>query len=417
MRVAVTNDVFIKGGAVGPMSLRFVEALRDAGHDATLITGCSEDKLPNHIPVIDWEYPQRTPGVMGAHRFLKQLLERSAKAFRRWREVGEGDAWIALVAPSAYGSMRGGAKEVPLLYICNSPWAMEWRMAWETANGTAPRAIRRLLEEIPRRRIEHKVVNHASALASLSSVQTQWFVSEHPKLARKPRFTIPAAVNTSKFGVLQKQEREVVRQRAEIPAGATMLICSRRLVPRTGVDLLIQALALLSDIEITLIVTGDGDQASALRKLAKDQGVSESIRFTGVLPIEELRMLTAAADFAVLPTRGLEGFGLSAAEAFSAGTPVIATPVGALPEVVGEFDKRLLADRSDAQALAETLRRVLFESEFRREAYRRRCREYAVGSFDWDTRKHLYVELAEAVANREVKAFRQRQPDTVARDS
>jgi glycosyltransferase involved in cell wall biosynthesis len=66
-------------------------------------------------------------------------------------------------------------------------------------------------------------------------------------------------------------------------------------------------------------------------------------------------MLYRAADFNVVPTQALEGFGLASIEALAAGTPSIVTPVGGLPEAVGGLSRSLVLASADPRDIAAGL--------------------------------------------------------------
>jgi glycosyltransferase involved in cell wall biosynthesis len=78
----------------------------------------------------------------------------------------------------------------------------------------------------------------------------------------------------------------------------------------------------------------------------------------GFVADTDLPAFYAAADVSVVPTVALEGFGLIVAESLASGTPVVASRVGALPELLSEFSPRLLADPT-AEGLARVLDGVL----------------------------------------------------------
>lgn len=397
--VALTNDLHVNGGAVSLMAHRYVLALNQAGHDATLITGKGGDPLPADIPVVAWDYPKRGDGVLASLSLARELKQRSAAAFARWmREASasgrEPNGWLAMVIPSADGAMAGGGEKLPLLYICNSPWAMEWDAAWESAHGSKAASWRRLLALAPRRRMERRVVGHARAWTALSQLQLDWFHREHPGCSRTPGFVISGAVDCSDFRPLSADQRRAVLEAEGIPAGQPVFLCSRRLVPRTGVDLLVDAMR-KARVAATLIVTGDGPERESLERRAAEGGSADRIRFLGFVDRNRLRNLTSAATAAVLPTRALEGFGLSAAEAFASGTPVIATPVAALVDTVGGLDRRLLATEVSGKALTQAMARLLETPELCSEEFRKECRNYALRRFDWSHLQRGFVGLVE----------------------
>ena len=103
--------------------------------------------------------------------------------------------------------------------------------------------------------------------------------------------------------------------------------------------------------------------ASSLSSLSVVSLASNSISsifLLGKISEHELPLTYAAADCFVLPTRALECFGLIVLEAFACNTPVIATPVGAIPELMGKYANQgwLCADIS-APAIAERMKAFL----------------------------------------------------------
>jgi glycosyltransferase involved in cell wall biosynthesis len=72
-----------------------------------------------------------------------------------------------------------------------------------------------------------------------------------------------------------------------------------------------------------------------------------------------LPLAYAACDAFVLPTAELECFGLIALEALSAGRPVLATPVGAIPEIIRKYETSWLANSAKVEDIAELLEQYL----------------------------------------------------------
>lgn len=87
--------------------------------------------------------------------------------------------------------------------------------------------------------------------------------------------------------------------------------------------------------------------------------LQERVAFLGRVPEEQLVDVFRAGDCFVLPTRFLEGFGLIILEAYACGTPVIAVPVGAIPEVFGNSLQHWLAHDNSPSAIAERMRDFL----------------------------------------------------------
>jgi glycosyltransferase involved in cell wall biosynthesis len=120
-------------------------------------------------------------------------------------------------------------------------------------------------------------------------------------------------------------------------------VCVRRLVERTGTANLLEAFLsaqaskrLPSDAVLRIV--GDGPQISILAEKIRDKGVSDSVELLGRVSQEERDRLFATSTFNVVPTIGLEGFGLVVVEAAFWGCPSIVTDVNALPEVISKLD-------------------------------------------------------------------------------
>lgn len=111
--------------------------------------------------------------------------------------------------------------------------------------------------------------------------------------------------------------------------------------------------------EFRLILGGTGPLREELQALCTQYGLADHVSFLGRIPDEDLPDAYAAADCFVLPTQALECFGLIVLEAHASGTPVIATPVGAIPEVMGRFRQDWLTDDASAESLTVKMRLFL----------------------------------------------------------
>jgi glycosyltransferase involved in cell wall biosynthesis len=89
--------------------------------------------------------------------------------------------------------------------------------------------------------------------------------------------------------------------------------------------------------------------------MVRDLGLERAVQFVGYVPEEVLPRMYAAADAFVLPTTELECFGLIAVEALACGRPVLATPVGAIPEILAEVEPHWLAVDESTEAIAQLL--------------------------------------------------------------
>jgi glycosyltransferase involved in cell wall biosynthesis len=130
-----------------------------------------------------------------------------------------------------------------------------------------------------------------------------------------------------------------------------------------GVSDAIRALARIT-IPATLLVIGDGPDRTMLESLAAELGVSDRTIFSGY--VEDPRGMLLAADALLHPAR-YEAFGLSIAEAMFAGLPVVATPVGGIPDVVDAGVTAILVEPRNIEDLSRAMIRLANDEGFRHE--------------------------------------------------
>jgi glycosyltransferase involved in cell wall biosynthesis len=155
-------------------------------------------------------------------------------------------------------------------------------------------------------------------------------------------------------------ERAELRRRHGLE-GRT-LVFAGRLVPQKRVDVALEALAQAEDV--TLLIAGDGPDEAELRQRVDDLGLDGRARFLGPQPREAVFELLRAADGAVLSS-SWENFPHVAVEALAVGTPVVATAVGGVSEIVRDGENGLLVPPDDPPALAAAIRRYFDDSALR----------------------------------------------------
>jgi glycosyltransferase involved in cell wall biosynthesis len=173
------------------------------------------------------------------------------------------------------------------------------------------------------------------------------------------------------------------------------ILAVSKLYPRKGIDLLIEAAAILrrSRPSLRLRIVGGGIDGERLHRLAADLGVSDMVRFEGDMENRHsVARCYAEADLFCLPSRH-ETFGFAFVEAMAAGLPVVALDAGAAPEVVG--DAGVLVRAGDPIALAEAIAEILDSPSLaRRLGEKGRARSAA---FDWPTTARRYIEVVRRV--------------------
>ena len=150
--------------------------------------------------------------------------------------------------------------------------------------------------------------------------------------------------------------------------GVVRLLSVGSVVPVKGYDLLVAAVATLTDMPWRLTIAGDRTRnPAAAAQLDADieaNGLGDRIAVLGAVPPERINELFLASDVFVLASR-FEGYGMALAEAIAHGIPVVSTMAGAIPQTV-PAGTGLLVPPNDAAALAKALRRLIGDPAERR---------------------------------------------------
>jgi len=131
--------------------------------------------------------------------------------------------------------------------------------------------------------------------------------------------------------------------------------------------------------------------AEAVYAAAQDLGISESVIFAGFVPNEEIPDLYAGADLFAFPSL-FEGFGIPLLEAMASGTPIIASNVASIPEVVQ--DAGLLFDPANTDEIQSAISRLSSDTDLRKHVVelglqRSKC-------FSWDDSAKQVLDICHA---------------------
>lgn len=228
---------------------------------------------------------------------------------------------------------------------------------------------------------QRAAIRRCHAVTCPSQYSRDLLIDSLPRLGDTFVRVIPWGVDASRF--YPAADRSAIRRALGWEPDEQVVFTARRLVPRMGLDRLVQALGIIARREPhwRLVIAGDGPLRGRLEALARDSGAR--VEFLGLVAADDLLREYQAADLVVLPSRELEAFGLIILEALACGTPVIATRRGAAPEILGPLDERLLIPSDEPQAIADAL--LGPGLAFAREpGSRERCRDYAVDHYSWD---------------------------------
>lgn len=144
------------------------------------------------------------------------------------------------------------------------------------------------------------------------------------------------------------------------------IICAARLSESKGQDVLISALALGQGLlaSINAEFLGEGQMVESLRRLAREKGVASRCHFVGRVSHEEVLARMSRAKVTVVPSRR-EAFGLVNIESMAVGTPLVASRVDGIPEIVRDGVDGYLVPSDDPKALAEKLGLILKDQSLR----------------------------------------------------
>jgi glycosyltransferase involved in cell wall biosynthesis len=174
-----------------------------------------------------------------------------------------------------------------------------------------------------------------------------------------------AAILTGSYGVAT--ERITIARpgtdrprRPRTPAPTPLILCVGIQHPRKGHDVLLKALARITDLEWSAVIAGkvyEASYAAELTRLHRDLGLGSRVKLAGYVSDADLAELYATASIFALATR-YEGYGLVFDEALAHGLPIVSCRTGAVPDTV-PADVGRLVPTDDVEALAEALAGLL----------------------------------------------------------
>ncbi|WOX09092.1 glycosyltransferase family 4 protein [Streptomyces sp. N50] len=170
-----------------------------------------------------------------------------------------------------------------------------------------------------------------------------------------------------------------------------VVVCVSRLVPRKGQDTLILAMPriLAREPEAVLLIVGGGPYEKDLRRLVRETGVSDSVRFTGAVPWSELPAHYGAGDVFAMPCRtrrgglDVEGLGIVYLEASATGLPVVAGDSGGAPDAVLDGETGWVVRGGSPEDAADRILALLADPELRQNMGER-GRQWVEERWRWD---------------------------------
>jgi glycosyltransferase involved in cell wall biosynthesis len=320
------------------------EALLEAGHEVEVVTTADAAPAPRPYPV-HWACRSRPAPLR--HLAVVRRIESAARRVDRVyattmvRRAALGAALarkplvVKLVADEAFERERRGGRFDGSLEEFQRGGGGARRRLLRTSRTAALRRARRVL-------VPSAYLREVAVAWGLPADRVTVVPNPAPELPRLP-------------------SRDEARARLGIEGPA--LAVAGRLSAQKSLGDALQAIARVPGV--ALHVLGDGPERPALEREAARLGVSDRVRFLGAGTRDDVLTLFRGAD-AVLVTSAWENLPHTVLEALAVGTPVVATAVGGIPEVVVDGVNGLLVPPHDIAAIAAAVERVVHDAELRR---------------------------------------------------
>lgn len=250
----------------------------------------------------------------------------------------------------------GDRASIRCSYVVHSPFADE-QLA--TAGSKGP-DCRLRVRAFAGAMIDGWCLHRSDAVQCLSRFTTSLLMKQFGSRLRTRPIERPGWVDTARFQPSSNRHQHRARLPSPWHTNDPVLFTLRRLESRMGLDTLIEAAAKTAGSHrFRMLIGGTGPEASRLQESIRVHGLQDRVFLLGRIPEEQLPDCYAAADVFVLPTRSLECFGLILLEAFSTNTPVIASRVGAIPELLDRLGDDWMFQPGNSDELAARITQFL----------------------------------------------------------
>lgn len=193
---------------------------------------------------------------------------------------------------------------------------------------------------------------------------------------------IPNGVNLKLFSEpISQVTKDELKKNLNKKDGDIFLVTTSRLTHKNAVDDIISALVSLPT-NISLVVIGMGDEGVKLQKQVYDLGLRERVKFLGFVDYSEIPKYLSICDIFIRPSRS-EGFGNSFIEAMAAKIPVIATPVGGIPDFIDDKETGIFCSPDNPQSIVSAVKTLLGENQLRSRIVQKAL-ERVTERYGWD---------------------------------
>lgn len=245
------------------------------------------------------------------------------------------------------------------LFLCklNNIKCVYWTEKWEADWNLQP--IFKKSKNMIHRFMIGSLARFSDQCIASGSKSYQYLVMNRVK-ARKINIVYDSSTSNSTSNYIDFYEKYSLPQQAKV------ILYFGRIVKRKGLMQLIQAMEIIRDDNVWLIVSGEGDHESECKKYIKDNGI-KNIVFTGKIQPVERKAYYERADVFVLPSYSyggtIEAWGLTVNEALESGTPVVSTTaVGSAYDLLDGLNGVMISECNISE-LVDAIRNFIYHKD------------------------------------------------------
>ncbi len=240
-------------------------------------------------------------------------------------------------------------------------------------------------------RLALKQTNHLTALSNflLQKAKNSGYYGDS--------YLVPNGVDLSVFSrEISEDKKNEIKILLNKKQDEIYLVTWSRLTYKNAIDDIICSLSYLPE-NISLIVIGKGEEGPKLQKLVDSLNLTERVKFLGFIPHNEIPDYLSVCDIFIRPSRS-EGFGNSFIEAMAAKLPVIATPVGGIPDFLTDNETGVFCSPDNPQSIVKAVNKILSDENLKTQIVKN-AYERVVERYDWNHIAQLMKRVFDKVIN------------------
>ena len=376
MNILMVTDTFfpdVMGGSarvVTELSKRMVKK----EHTVYVLSRRLDRKLPSKEAIEGVKVYRYDVNLRNTVTFIISSLRNAYLTFNQIVKEIRFDFIILHQPLSAFGvSLSKKSQMIPKIYVFHSSWPEEYEV--KTKKGGVGFFVRKWIEK--------KVLSSCCKVVVLSEYSKQKVLNLYKGLSLSIE-VIPGGVDIEKFK--PSDNKDSIRLNLAIPTDKFILLTIRNLTTRMGLENLIRAMVEVRKRfeNVLLIIGGSGNLELRLKQLTEELNLEKYVKFIGIIEDDMLPLYYQAADFFILPTKCLEGFGLVTLEALACGVPVLGTPVGGTLEILKQLDEKLLFGGTDNYSMERLICEYVAKPKSEIDELSKKCRQFVVETYSWE---------------------------------